>query len=333
MNISTLPEYYRKQIEKKCVASFEKDICEDYKKTKNCRKTAKNYNIGHDKVLRILKESGIELSIKIWSNEDIDTLKNYYELEPTETFDINDIANKLNRSYASVALMASRLQLCNKSRGKSDKTKKIMSEKTITKEHQIKMTNSYLERIKTIGHPKGNAGNKHTDKTKSIISEKAKIKWQEKGYVLNSEEYKNNLALRVSQDWQRDKNRKTYSRGKGGTRADLGMYLRSSWEANYARYLNFIVLNGQIKKWEYEVDTFVFHKIKRGCMSYLPDFKVFNNDGTIEYHEVKGWFDNKSKTKLSRMGKYYPEIKIVLIAKKEYQIIKKELSSVIKNWE
>lgn len=41
-------------------------------------------------------------------------------------------------------------------------------------------------------------------------------------------------------------------RSKGGIRPDLGRYFRSAWEANIARYLNFLQKHGEIESWEYE---------------------------------------------------------------------------------
>ena len=123
------------------------------------------------------------------------------------------------------------------------------------------------------------------------------------------------------------------SNAKGGKRADIGIFVRSAWEANYARYLNWLVAHSQIKSWEYEPDVFYFENIKRGTRSYLPDFKVENNDGTIEYHEVKGWMDATSKTKLKRMKKYYPDVKIVLVDKPVYNGLARTVSKLVANWE
>jgi hypothetical protein len=94
-------------------------------------------------------------------------------------------------------------------------------------------------------------------------------------------------------------------RGHGGKRADIrnGMYFRSSWEANYARYLTWLMENRQIENWEYEIDTFEFTEIKKGSRFYTPDFLVYNCDGTTEYHEVKGYMDARSRTKMNRMKK------------------------------
>lgn len=123
-------------------------------------------------------------------------------------------------------------------------------------------------------------------------------------------------------------------RSRQGKRTDLdGLYVRSAWEANYARFLNWLISIGQIKNWEYEVDTFEFYAIKRGSRFYTPDFKITNNDDTIEYHEVKGWMDQKSQTKLTRMKKYYPKIKLVLIDKDAYRAIEKDVKRFIIFWE
>jgi len=100
-------------------------------------------------------------------------------------------------------------------------------------------------------------------------------------------------------------------------------YMRSGWEINYAYYLEFQVLHGLIKDWFYEKDEFWFPGIKRGCRSYLPDFKIINNDGSIEYHEVKGYMDQKSRTKLARMSRYYPDVKVEVINSVRYRAIMK----------
>ena len=50
-----------------------------------------------------------------------------------------------------------------------------------------------------------------------------------------------------------------------GKREDLNnLFVRSSWEANYARYLNWLVGLGEIKSWEYEPEEFEFKTIKKG---------------------------------------------------------------------
>jgi hypothetical protein len=108
------------------------------------------------------------------------------------------------------------------------------------------------------------------------------------------------------------------------------IFMRSKWEANYALYLDFLIKYKQILKWEYEPDVFIFEKIKFGTRSYRPDFKIYNLDNTFEYQEVKGYMDSKSKTKIKRMAKYYPDIKLIIIDKDIYGDIKKKLGKMLK---
>ena len=89
---------------------------------------------------------------------------------------------------------------------------------------------------------------------------------------------------------------------------------------------------GEIRDWEYEPKTFWFTEIKRGTRSYTPDFRVIEKGGEAVFHEVKGWMDQKSRTRLDRMARYYPEEKIILIGAVEYKAISK-WRSLIPNWE
>lgn len=124
----------------------------------------------------------------------------------------------------------------------------------------------------------------------------------------------------------------SYSCVRSGTREDLGMYFRSGWEANYARYLNFLISQGQIQSWKYESKCFRFEGIKRGVLSYTPDFEVTLSDGSIEWHEVKGRMDDKSKVRIKRFAQFYPDEKFVLIDADQYKAIS-EFKRLIPNWE
>lgn len=107
-------------------------------------------------------------------------------------------------------------------------------------------------------------------------------------------------------------------------------FFRSKWEANYALYLEFLKERGEILNWEYEKDVFTFDKIKFGTRSYRPDFKLLFAGGGVEYHEIKGWQTPRSKTQLNRMRIYYPKVRLVLIAKKEYTKLVSSLGKVLK---
>lgn len=111
------------------------------------------------------------------------------------------------------------------------------------------------------------------------------------------------------------------------------VYFRSRWEANYARYLEWLKSIGNITRWEHEPETFWFGKVRRGTVSYLPDFRITNSDGSIEYHEVKGWMDARSKTKIKRMAKYHPSVKLVVIDSKCYKKLANQIKGCINGWE
>lgn len=120
---------------------------------------------------------------------------------------------------------------------------------------------------------------------------------------------------------------------RSGKRPDLNdQFFRSRWEANYARYLNFLKLNGDILDWQYEAETFEFQAIRKGTRFYTPDFKVWT-DGGIEYHEVKGYKHPKGETALRRMTKYYPDVKVTVIDSRAYRSIERSMSRMLVGWE
>jgi hypothetical protein len=107
-------------------------------------------------------------------------------------------------------------------------------------------------------------------------------------------------------------------------------YFRSLWEVDYACYLNILRKYKRIKEWEYEPQTFWFEKIKRGTRSYLPDFRITDQDGSQYFVEVKGYYDKKNLTKLRRMKKYYPEVKLLMVNREQIEEIRMKFGSLLK---
>lgn len=91
------------------------------------------------------------------------------------------------------------------------------------------------------------------------------------------------------------------------------IYFRSSWEYYYAIFLEKLKREKKIIDWKHEPKCFWFEEIKRGVRSYLPDFCVTHLDTSEEWVETKGYYDSKSQTKMKRMAKYHPQIKIRLV--------------------
>ena len=132
------------------------------------------------------------------------------------------------------------------------------------------------------------------------------------------------------------KNNLNVESGAGGRRSDLdNAYFRSRWEANYARYLNSQERNGEILRWEFEPHTFYFDQIKRGSIHYTPDFRVWELDGNYTWREIKGYMDQKSRTKLKRFAKYYPEEseRLHIIERAGMQALEKMWGRTIPHWE
>lgn len=282
---------------------------------------------------------------KPFSDEEISFLiKNY----PIKGLDW--CAKKLNRTHPSIRQKTSNLKLKQnrnsaffKSWQKKAKLSKIGKKRPIhskimtekgkkgllwnqnkavwTDERKKMISNNMKKYIKNFGHAKGMLGKHHSVKTKKLFSQKR----LGKKFNLTEEQHENLSRIASIRMHERIRRNGTiYSRSTHGWYSINGnkFYFRSSWEINYARYLEWLLSKKEIEDWGYEIDTFWFEKIKRGVRSYLPDFKVFHNDGKIEYHEVKGYMDDKSKTKIKRMAKYYPKVKLIIIDKDSYKDIK-----------
>jgi hypothetical protein len=92
-----------------------------------------------------------------------------------------------------------------------------------------------------------------------------------------------------------------------------------------------VILILQKKHWN--TRTWWFDGIKRGVCSYKPDFEVFLNNGTFQLREVKGFMDAKSKTKITRMAKYYPQIILKIIDKDWFKLNSKQFKTLVKGWQ
>jgi hypothetical protein len=123
-------------------------------------------------------------------------------------------------------------------------------------------------------------------------------------------------------------------RSKVGKREDLnGLFVRSSWEANYARYLNYLIETHEIINWDYEIDKFIITNWAGKQKFYIPDFKIIKTDMSIEYHEVKGYMDKDSQYKLDKMNTEHPDVKLILVNKQSYRQLETQYKDIIPKWE
>jgi hypothetical protein len=185
--------------------------------------------------------------------------------------------------------------------------------------------------LTTHKHPRGMFGKHHSEITKEKLKVSLKKTMDNMPIEKKTERIKKILMTKFMNGVNHLRKNATWKAGKS---EDLGdIYFRSSWERNYARYLNFLITKNLVKSWTFEKKIFWFEKIKRGCVSYKPDFEVIMPDGEIQYHEVKGWMDDKSLTKIKRMRIYHPKVKLIVIDKPAYKELAKNGKFFSKYWE
>lgn len=268
---------------------------------------------------------------RFWSDVEIELIKERYS--NGRYVDVASLALKLNRSKYSLHMKASRLGLGNSSRAKCVERKKKINKFNSPKEVAANMSAIQKALIEKNGHPRRMLGKHHSKSSKEAISLAAS-----KMNANRTPEQKIQYLIKAMKTKQRNG---TYAMPRVGTSWKAGWreiggvskYYRSKWEANYAHYLQWLKEKRQIKDWKHEPKTFWFEGVKRGTVSYLPDFWVQEMDGSESFHEVKGWMDDRSKTKISRMSKYYPEVKLVVIDSKGYEALKKSVKGLIEGWE
>ena len=90
-----------------------------------------------------------------------------------------------------------------------------------------------------------------------------------------------------------------YYRAKGKTAVKDGM---NKLERRYADHLRTLQLNGEIHSYAFER-----HNLKLADKTYYkPDFEVMLPDGTIEFHEVKGYMQEDANVKLKVAAQQFP---------------------------
>jgi hypothetical protein len=302
----------------------DQELIAAYERLGNVHKVAEHFGYRSGGNLhRRLVRLGAAKPMRVLTDEDRARIKAAYEASEGKPLDLAALANELGRCRSFIATAAKKMGLTNMARPMSAAAKAAMSA-------------GLRDHFATNGHPRGFAGHRHSGAAKAAISQKSKDSWLVmKTFAIGnmSPENLQKLSDRTSARMASQPAENAYSRTKSGRRADLdGTFFRSAWEANFARYLNWLKARGEIDAWEYEPETFWFEAIKRGVRSYKPDFRV-TEKGRVYFYEVKGWMDDKSKTKLRRMKKYYPAVEVRLFGEKDYRALKAKVSALIPGWE
>jgi len=177
-------------------------------------------------------------------------------------------------------------------------------------------------------------GKKHSKQTKEQISKsiKADNARRDKHFNLgrkHTEEAKRNMSLNRTGERNGMFGKpaaKGSSRAIQGARKDIGHHVRSTFEANYIRYLKYNDV-----RYEYEPRSFVMVKEDGRKTSYRPDFYLPETD---EYVETKN-YKRKGIDKVALMQSQYQHIKIRVLyySSDEWKEIDVKYRQLIPLWE
>lgn len=80
-------------------------------------------------------------------------------------------------------------------------------------------------------------------------------------------------------------------------------------ETAYAAHLQARLMAGEIREWAFEPCSF---KVGSDRCSYTPDFRVITLDDTLEFHEVKGHWEDDARVKIKAAALQHPHIFIAV---------------------
>lgn len=294
-----------------------------YAETGNVHKAAARLGISHSRAHRALTKAGLMRRVNVLRPDELERIRTAYEAAAGQPIDLRALSADMGRTRPVICRAAAEMGLSQPSRPKAA-------------DHAAALMRGRDAKFVRDGHPRGFMGGSHSEAARKVISQKSREAWlvaKTFGVGLMSAEQQQRRSDQATARMALSSGENAYSRAKGGRRPDIGpMYFRSAWEANYARYLNWLKERGEIDGWEYEPETFWFDAIRRGVRSYKPDFRI-TEKGKSYFVEVKGWMDPKSRTKLRRMKKYHPGVEVRLVDAKQYESIKRAVSRLIPAWE
>ena len=290
-----------------------------YAETDSVWKAAKKLGMCGQSVHERLVKLGAAKPMNVFTEEDKDRLRAEYQAA-ADAGKLTDLAADLGRTKHFICRQARSLGLT-----KQDRQRRYLAPSV-----SLRMKAFFKENE----HPRGALGMRHSPEAKERMSAAGIARWaalsEDERAAFTMKQMKAKIAAHGSLAGKNPRGSwKAAWREIGGKRK----FYRSRWEANYARYLQWLLDRGEIAGWEHEPETFWFEAIKRGVRSYLPDFRVTETSGASALHEVKGWMCSRSRTTLKRMAKYHPQERVILIGRKEYHAIERKVSGLVPGWE
>ena len=179
------------------------------------------------------------------TDEEKAVITDWYLKHPN-VLELDELSRLIGRPKTTISRCAKELGLTISNRPLSDaaiqkgnrtRERYLSSEEYIrfVKPAQIELLSYYAKNK----HPRGMAGKHHNDSAKMRISKAVTMRWERMGDTEKREFIARRKAACAEKGMFRT-TENSYSRCHGGFRGDIGHYFRSSWEANYARFLNFL---------------------------------------------------------------------------------------------
>lgn len=197
---------------------------------------------------------------------------------------------------------------------------KDISRKAIAKSRQLFYENG--------GEPWNKGLTKENNASLAVVSRKVQEKLngrnihRERLTEKEYEEYISEMSIRMS-----GKGNPMYGKAtrisKSGYREDIGHYVRSTWEADYARVLNFID-----EPYLYEPKTFELTREDGSSITYTPGFYLTDKD---TYVEIKGFMREIDAEKIKLIQEQY-DIKLEVIQSSEFAELQLKYKDLV-NWE
>jgi hypothetical protein len=123
-------------------------------------------------------------------------------------------------------------------------------------------------------------------------------------------------------------------KSNAGYRADCNIYFKSSMEANFYRYIQYMMKSkGHIVSIYYEPYLYMFPKNKWGVKGYRPDFYITDKFGHSWFVETKGHMTNEDKAKIYLFRKHFPDKLLIVYDGSSMEKIAKNYKKYIPNWE
>lgn len=271
-----------------------------------------------------------------WTEDEVRMLRAVYG-EFSEDGALARLARKIHRHPANIARKARALGFRRLARIRQARLP-LAGPEFGSAAHREHLAAKTREQFAMLGHPRGMLGKRHTQENLERARQGNRRYWAqltaEQLEVRNSKMIATRIARRGAGNTTPAQ--LTYTRGRGGRRADLGdVYFRSSWEANYARYLNFLVTKGAVASWQYEPMTVIFPVDRGPVRTYTPDFAVIElPTGWLRYHEVKGVWSDRFFAQLDLIGEHRQDLEpLTIVDAAAYAELHRQYRHELPGWE